>query len=105
MPRPLPRLMVWVCFVTCVFFAGSTAAQQPAPLQGTGALEGRVIDGTTGDPLPGARVTVMGSAIETSTDRDGRFVIGGLEPGDVTVIVSYLGRRDESASATVSAGI
>jgi hypothetical protein len=50
----------------------------------TGAVQGRVVDGLTGDPLPGTTVTallsgsVAGSAV---TDSDGRFSIEDLAAG------------------------
>jgi len=42
-----------------------------APAASSGIVEGRVTDAATGDPLPGAKLTIPGSAIETSSDRQG----------------------------------
>src|SRR5262245_53690674 len=53
-----------------------------SPQSATGAIEGRVIDGVTGQPLPGATVLIDGSSIATSTDRGGNFRITGVETGD-----------------------
>src|SRR5262249_42860495 len=70
----------------------------------SGAVDGRVIDAVTGEPLPGAKILVDESAAETSTGRDGVFRLTGLPAGPHTLTVSYLGRRDERLDVTVAAG-
>jgi TonB-dependent receptor len=75
-----------------------------AAQQGSGIIEGRVVDGVTGDPLPGAKVIVAGSASETSTDRDGLFRLSGVAPGDHTISITYLGRPDQTENVQVTAG-
>jgi TonB-dependent receptor len=77
------------------------AAQQA---QGSGVIEGRVVDGVTGDPLPGAKVVATGSASEASTNRDGFFRLAGVPAGDQTIAITYLGRPDQTESVTVDAG-
>jgi TonB-dependent receptor len=84
-------------------FAPTAAAQAPTPAS-SGVIEGRVTDGASGDSLPGARLTIPGSAIETSTDRQGLFRLTGVPAGQQTILVSYLGRRDETVDVEVIAG-
>lgn len=56
----------------------------------TKELQGKVTDGETGEPLPGAAVKVKGSAIGTITDVDGNFTL--TVPDDAqTLVVSYIG--------------
>ncbi|MES1255921.1 MAG: TonB-dependent receptor [Acidobacteriota bacterium] len=78
-------------------------AQQSTPPQ-AGLIEGRVVDAATGEPLPGARVIVTGSASEMATNRDGAFRLSNVAAGEQTVVVTYLGRRDETATVQVTAG-
>ena len=55
-----------------VFFGictAAAAAQAPA----TGILQGRVVDATSGDPLPGATVLIEGTTMAATTDRSGTF--------------------------------
>jgi hypothetical protein len=80
------------------------APQAAAAGQGVGVIEGRVLDGANGDPLPGAKVVVTGSTAETSTDRDGNFRLTGVAAGDRTVVVTYLGRKDAIVETAVTAG-
>jgi TonB-linked SusC/RagA family outer membrane protein len=61
----------------------------------TGALSGRVTEATTGAPLPGANVVVVGTSTGTSTDADGRYVIADLEPGTYDLRASFVGYRGE----------
>jgi TonB-dependent receptor len=69
-----------------------------------GVIEGRVIDAASGEPLPGAKVKIVGAPTETSTDRDGGFRLAGVPAGDRTLVVSYLGRQDAILDLTVLAG-
>jgi hypothetical protein len=63
-----------------------------------------VTEGATGEALPGARLAIPGTVIETSTDRQGMFRLTGVPAGQQTILVSYLGRRDETVDVDVTAG-
>lgn len=54
-------------------------------------ISGRVIDSTSGSPMPGASVRIQGKQKNVSTDAQGRFQIDA-DPGDMLVI-SYIGYR------------
>lgn len=64
--------------------AGSAAAQP-------GRLEGVVLDEQTGDPLIGANVLLLGTALGASTDLDGRFAIAGVDPGSYDLRATFVG--------------
>jgi hypothetical protein len=89
------------------------APQQPAPSrplvfssaassrEGTGAISGVVVDGTTGEPLAGAVVSLTGPSLPSSeptiqvTDVKGRFIFGPLPAFDRFMIsASKLGYLD-----------
>src|SRR5262245_13282398 len=81
----------------------SSASAQTGGTNRPGVIEGRVLDAETGDPLPGAKIVVTGSASEASTDRDGRFLMtapAGLQ----SIVVTYLGRQDQIVETTVVSG-
>ncbi len=80
----------------CSTFASAQSA--------TGAIEGRVIDAVSGQPLPGATVLVEGSSVTTSTDRTGSFRITGVEVGERTLLISYLGSKDAQVTVTIRPG-
>lgn len=65
--------------------------RQPAKPQGVGGVSGRIVD-SDGEPLIGARVTVVGTKKGTITDSDGNFHIADASPNDV-ITVSYIGKK------------
>ena len=73
--------------------------------QATGGLTGRVIDNVTGNPLQGANVTIEGTAINTQTDRTGRFRLLRVPTGKQKVVISYLGYETATEDVTITAGL
>jgi len=59
--------------------------------QNTGKLSGRVVDASTGEPLPGANVFLEGTTLGTSTDVNGEYTIFEIPPGTYTVVASFVG--------------
>ena len=98
------RWRAGVCLFMAVICtsAGALYAQQGGST-GVGVVEGRVVDDATGDPLPGASVTVMGRAIATATDANGSYRLPGVPIGDQKILVSYVGRSELSLDAHVTA--
>ena len=56
-----------------------------------GTLQGQVYSTKSNEPLEYASVRVQGTSLGARTDVQGRFVISGLKPGFVRLIVSMLG--------------
>ncbi|MDO8544831.1 MAG: carboxypeptidase-like regulatory domain-containing protein [Opitutaceae bacterium] len=90
--------------------AGTTA--EPARLtgsaasaaQGTGTIEGRVINRRTGDYLERARVSVEGTAIESFTDSDGNYRLTNVPAGRVRLRAFYTGLPAQLAELDVTSG-
>ncbi|MGQ9862996.1 MAG: carboxypeptidase-like regulatory domain-containing protein [Bacteroidia bacterium] len=64
-------------------------------------ITGKILDGETGDPLPGAAIRIQGTAVGTLSDENGNFQILWKEKLPVTLIVRYIGY--DSAKVIVSA--
>ena len=70
----------------CLLLASGLAAQQSGP-DALATIEGRVVQGVTGDPLPKAHVTLElsgekhDSALVATTDPSGRFRFADIQPG------------------------
>ncbi len=62
----------------------------PAQAQ-AGRIAGTVTDSTTGTPLPGVNVVIVGTQTGASTGGDGSYVISGLDPGAYDVQASFIG--------------
>ena len=56
----------------------------------TGKIVGKIVDAKTGETLPGATVLIEGTTKGVSSDFDGNFSLGGLQPGKYTLIASYI---------------
>jgi hypothetical protein len=54
--------------------------------------------------LPALTSLFEGSALSTATDRAGRFTLLGVPGGDQSLLITYLGHREERASVTARPG-
>ncbi len=65
------------------------------------SITGVVLDGATGEPLPGATVRIQGMSVGTLTDEKGNFSLLLKERLPVTLLVTYVGY--DTAKVLVSA--
>lgn len=72
--------------------------------QTTGSVSGQVSNAATRSYLEGAIVEVAGTAVSTTTDREGRFQLSGVAPGPATLLVSFTGLDAKRIPVTVTAG-
>ena len=56
-----------------------------------GTISGSINDANNGDPLLGANVIIKETSQGASTDTDGHFTISRVNPGNYTLIVTYIG--------------
>ncbi|MCW9707564.1 TonB-dependent receptor [Fodinibius salsisoli] len=56
-----------------------------------GSYSGKIVDLSTGEPLPGASVRVTNAPGGTSTGRGGRFALDNLISGSYNIVFSYVG--------------
>ncbi len=92
------RLVLVAALIT---LASTCAADSATP---TGVIEGRVFNRATGANLELARITIEGTALETFTDADGQFRLGGVSAGAQRVRVFYTGLGTTTHPVTVAAG-
>src|SRR5688500_14090505 len=78
------------------------AALPAAARQAT--VTGRVSAQESGAPRPESRVLVVGAAIFTSTNAEGRYALRGVPAGPVVVRVLRVGYNEQKRSLTVAAG-
>src|SRR5688572_8589752 len=74
-------------------------AQTPA-----GTLAGRITDESTRLMLGGARVSVVGTPLETYADVSGRYTLANVPSGPQTLVVSYVGYGEQRQAVAVAAG-
>ena len=63
--------------------------------QKTATLKGKLVDGTTKEPLIGATVLIVGTYNGASVDLDGNFIIKNIKPGDYSIKFTYIGYTDK----------
>jgi TonB-dependent receptor len=73
----------------------------PGVAQSGGTIAGTVV-GPEGNPVPGASVSVIGTRLETTTDRLGRYRIAAVPAGEQQLLVRFLGFADQTSTLTVS---
>jgi TonB-dependent receptor len=76
----------------------------PLHAQQTGRVSGRAVAAETGGALAGARVSVEGTSLSTTTDEAGRYVLLRVPAGSQTLRLSYIGRTPQTLSVAVAAG-
>src|ERR1700744_1788005 len=100
----------WVLLLSFALSFASIAA--PVGAQTAGSISGGTaqnhsgsISGPLTDPagsvLRGAEVSIAAKDIIVSTDEQGRFFFSGLQPGDYTISVNYIGFRKMKKTVTV----
>jgi len=92
--KPLPSWAESGCAAVALAFLllaslPASNAQVGAPGSAPAALSGRVFNEATARYVNNARVAVKGSPHETFTDAGGAYLLEGLAPGVVTVVVSF----------------
>lgn len=90
-PRPV-RAAAAVWWLLAV----PAAAQQAS-------INGRVIDSRSGRPLPEATVSLIGTAVSTVTDAQGRYLLRDVPPGRMQVRAARIGYQSQVRVLTVQA--
>lgn len=67
-------------------------------------LTGLVIEADS-SAVPGAHVQVLGSEISAKTDRKGRFILVGLNPGEIRLGILKLGFQDTLLTTNLPSGL
>ena len=83
---PLSYFRIVLLFASAMVLMQTTHAQNYR-------ISGKVFDGETGEPLPGASVIVKSSEKGISTDVKGAFELKGITQDQITLTVSYVGYK------------
>lgn len=77
-------------------------AKSAQQLQAT--ITGTITDGTSGEGLPGANVSIEGTTRGASTDAEGQYRITGVEPGTHTLVATFIGYEESRREVNVTEG-
>lgn len=78
------------------------AAAAPALAQ-TGRISGVVSEASTGQPVQGAAILLVGTELSTLTSADGRYLLLNVPAGSHTLAVELIGRAPTEQQVTVQA--
>ncbi len=68
------------------------------------SIEGVVVESETGTPLPGANVFIKGTSLGTATDLNGKYELKMVPPGKYTLVVRYIGYKEEELPVRLNPG-
>ena len=85
-------------FLILSFLMSSTLVAAP------GKINGNVTDAKTGEPLPGANIFLVGTAIGAATDLKGEYKIFSVPPGTYTVRVTFIGYKQKELQVQIQSG-
>lgn len=95
--------MLAVVLASALALPGKTAGQTPPP-DSIATLTGQVVSATTGRPLEGAMVALLGSGLGAVTDSAGTFHIPGAPGGTDSVEVRYVGYEQNRVELDLAPG-
>ena len=87
-----------------VLIAGLLWAAPLAAQQGTGAVVGKVVDGTTQEPIPGVEIAVPSTPYRTTSAADGTFHLTGVPAGAQHLRATRIGFRPDVQDVAVTVG-
>ncbi|MEO6006252.1 MAG: TonB-dependent receptor [Opitutus sp.] len=90
--------------ITFFLLLGLSLSATAQTAQGTGSIEGRVLNVGNSRYLNNAKVTVDGTTLTTSSNEFGEFRLNNVPAGTVTVRTVYTGLDDATSTVTVTPG-
>ncbi|HEV2322839.1 MAG TPA: TonB-dependent receptor [Terracidiphilus sp.] len=90
---------IMTAILLCFALANAAGAQNQA-----GSIAGTLMD-PAGAVLRGAQVSIPAKGMIVSTDQQGRFYFSGLQPGEYTISVSYIGFQKITKTVIVNPGV
>ena len=97
--RSMTRLLAWVALPLGIAVLGAS----PAHAQQS-TITGRVTGQGTGEPIPEARVILVGTSLFTTTNTDGRYTIRNVPDGTYSVRVLRVGYQEQKKPVTIQSG-
>src|SRR5256885_7040818 len=83
---------------------GALSLAPPAVAQQTAAVQGMITDIASGAPIADARVTIVGTVLQSTTNVLGNYRITGIPAGNVSVQVRRIGYKTLTAAVTLAEG-
>jgi TonB-linked SusC/RagA family outer membrane protein len=102
-PQSSQRPLLVVLSLVLLFLPAIALGQQSA------AVQGKVTDARTGDPLPGANVFIRELNVGSATDRDGNYTFlvppANVRGQEVTLVIKFVGYKQKTEKITLNPGV
>src|ERR1700741_1679184 len=72
--------------------------------QQTATVQGAITEAASGGPIADARVTIVGTVLQSTTNVLGNYRIAGITPGNVTLQIRRIGFKTMSVPVTLVEG-
>lgn len=102
-PKPAPKQRRALALAAALVVAAALVPALPAAAEANGRVVGTVLNGLTGQPVPGARVTVVETGATATTDPDGLYRLD-LPPGRYTLAVTKSDHLAQRVAVAVASG-
>ncbi len=89
--------IIWLFLILIMF-------NEPVRAKIKATLTGRIMDVQIKEPLIGANVWLDGTGFGSATDKNGKYVIVNVPPGDYVLRISYIGYQEVRDSIRVKVG-
>jgi len=86
---------IYISFVFTVFVLLFSAVTGISEAQAQSAIRGTVLEYESNEPIPGAKVSIPGTAFSSITDSEGKYEISDVPPGDYELVVTKQGFMDK----------
>jgi TonB-linked SusC/RagA family outer membrane protein len=100
---PRPSLLFVVLILSLVLLPAVANGQQSV------AIQGKVTDARTGDPLPGANVFIRELNVGSASDRDGNYTFlvppTSVRGQEVTLVIKFVGYKQKTEKITLDPGV
>jgi len=93
MKLKVPAFVAIGVFAAALTLALPHPASSASAIQQLGSVAGKVVDGTTGEPINAAKVSVRGTALRQASDGDGTFLLENVPLGGVVLEVARIGYK------------
>jgi len=74
-----------------VLSSGTISVVKANAVQSSGSIKGVVLDKQTKAPLVDVNISVEGTRLGSTTDRNGKFTISKLAPGKYSLLFEFIG--------------
>ncbi len=79
-------------------------AEAAGQATGTGTITGRITDAASGQPVPAAQISIVGTTTGAITNSDGEYTLRLVPAGNITLRVLRVGYSEQRQAITVTAG-